>query len=122
MIERPMNPYAAEDFRNAMKKASEDISKKFEDFSEDLKRVGEQMKVNADYGKISFIDFDDMPTEYSGVMRLCYCNGRGAWQDVVFTLIAHGYEVTTRLEDATETEKELDGADKFVVIEYEEVE
>lgn len=120
--DEPMNPYAERDFAHAMKEASEDLNKKVKDFSEDLKKIGEQMKANADYGKVSFIDFDDMPTEYSGIMRLCYCNGRGAWQDVVFTLIAHGYEVTVWLEDATETEKELDGADKFVVIEYEEVE
>ena len=122
MIEKPMNPYAAEDFRNAMKKASEDISKRLEDFSEDLKRVGEQMKVNAEEGRMSFIELDDMPEEYSGVMRLNYLNGIGAWQDVLNTLIAHGYEVTVRLEDATEVEREMDGVDKFVVIEYGEVE
>ena len=114
MIDKPMNPYAERDFAHAVREATNN-------FSDELKRIGEQMKANvADYGKISFIDFDDMPTEYSGVMRLCYCNGRGAWQDVMFTLIAHGYEVTARLEDATETEREVDGADKFVVIEYEE--
>ena len=122
MIEKPMNPYAAEDFRNAMKKASEDMSKKFEDFSEDLKRIGEQMRVNAEEGVMSFIELDEMPEEYSGAMRLCYCNGIGAWQDVVNTLIAHGYEVTARLEDATETERELDKVDEWIVIEYGEVE
>ena len=105
-----------------MREASEAMSKKFEDFNEDLKRIGEQMKTNADYGKISFIDLDDMPTEYCGAMRLCYCNGIGAWQDVLNTLIAHGYEVTVRLEDATEVEREVDGADKWIVIEYGEVE
>ena len=116
MIEKPMNPYAERDFAHAVREATNN-------FSEELKRIGEQMKANvADYGKISFIDFDDMPTEYSGAMRLNYCNGRGAWQDVMFTLIAHGYEVTARLEDATETEREVDGADKFVVIKYGEVE
>lgn len=115
MTDRPMNPYAAEDFTNAIREASAK-------FGDELKKIGEQMKVNAEEGVMSFIELDDMPTEYSGVMRLCYCNGRGAWQDVVFTLIAHGYEVTARLEDATETERELDGADKFVVIEYGEVE
>ena len=71
---------------------------------------------------MSFIDFDDMPTEYSGAMRLNYLGGIGAWQDVLNILIAHGYEVTARLEDATEVEREVDGADKFVVIEYGEVE
>lgn len=114
MIEKPMNPYAERDFAHAVREATNN-------FSEELKRIGEQMKANVADAKISFIDFDDMPTEYSGTMRLCYCNGRGAWQDVMFTLIAHGYEVTARLEDATETERELDGADKFVVIEYGEV-
>lgn len=112
MIEKPTNPYAAEDFANAVKEASAE-------FGEDLKRIGEQMKTNADCGKMSFIDFDDMPTEYSGVMRLASCT---MWEDVVKALLGNGYEVTLRLEDATETEKELDGADKFVVIEYEEVE
>ena len=115
MIEKPMNPYAERDFAHAVREATNN-------FSEELKKIGEQMKANVADAKISFIDFDDMPTEYSGAMRLCYCNGRGAWQDVMFTLIAHGYEVTARLEDATETEKELDGADKFIVIEYGEVE
>ena len=121
MIDKPMNPYAAEDLRNAMKKASEDISRGLEDFSKDLKRVGEQMKVNVADAKISFIDFDDMPTEYSGIMRLQY-SPIGAWQDVFNILVANGYTVTATVEDATETERELDGADKFVVIEYGEVE
>ena len=119
--DEPMNPYATEDFKNAMKKASEDLSKGFKNFSEDLKRMGEQMQTNADYGKISFIDFDDMPTTYSGVMRLKY-DGVFAVYEVLEKLLENGYEVTIRLEDATETEKELDGADKFVVIEYGEVE
>ncbi len=80
------------------------------------------MKANVADAKISFIDFDEMPEEYSGVMRLNYLNGIGAWQDVVNILIAHGYEVTARLEDATETERELDKVDEWIVIEYGEVE
>lgn len=119
--DEPMNPYAAEDFRNAMKKASEDLSKGFKDFSDDLKRIGEQMKVNADKGVMSFIDFDDMPTEYSGVIKLPY-SPAGAWNDVFNILAVNGYRITATVEQPTETERELDGADKFVVIEYEEVE
>ena len=122
MIEKPMNPYAERDFAHAVNEANKDLGTKFVNFSEDLKRIGEQMKTNADYGKISFIDLDDMPTEYCGAMRLNYANGIGAWQDVLNILIAHGYEVTARLEDATEVEREVDGADKWIVIEYGEVE
>lgn len=115
MIEKPMNPYAERDFAHAVREATNN-------FSEELKRIGEQMKANVADAKISFIDFDEMPEEYSGVMRLNYHGGIGAWQDVLNILIAHGYEVTARLEDATEVEREVDGADKFVVIEYGEVE
>lgn len=112
MIDKPMNPYAERDFAHAVREATNNVS-------DELKRIGEQMKVNVADAKIPFIDFDDVPTEYSGVMRL---EKSTLWESVVDTLISSGYEVTLRLEDATETEKELDGADKFVVIEYEEVE
>lgn len=114
MIDKPMNPYAERDFAHAVREATNN-------FSDELKRIGEQMKANVADAKISFIDFDDMPTTYSGVMRLQY-SPIGAWQDVLNILIAHGYEVTARLENATEVEREVDGADKFVVIEYGEVE
>lgn len=115
MTDRPMNPYAAEDFTNAIREASAK-------FGEELKRIGEQMKANVADAKISFIDFDDMPEEYSGVMRLDYLGGVGGWQDVLTILIAHGYEVTARKESATETERELDKVDEWIVIEYGEVE
>ena len=109
----PMNPYAERDFahamKEAMKKAVIEVEHNYNEFPKDESKVVPK-------------PIWDMPTEYSGIMRLNYLNGCGAWQDVVNTLIAHGYEVTVRKEDATETEKELDGADKFVVIEYEEVE
>lgn len=113
MIEKPMNPYAERDFAHAVREATNN-------FSDELKRIGEQMKANVADAKISFIDFDDMPTEYSGAMRLQY-SPMGAWQDVFNILVANGYTVTATVEDATETEKALDGADKFVVIEYGEV-
>ena len=105
-IEKPMNPYAAEDFRNAIEEAVEKIKHNFNEFPKDKSMV------------IPHLIWDE-PTEYSGVMRLAACT---LWEDVVKVLLGNGYEVTARLEDATETERELDGADKFVVIEYEEVE
>lgn len=114
MIGKPMNPYAERDFAHAVREATNN-------FSEELKRIGEQMKANVADAKISFIDFDDMPEEYSGVMRLQY-SPIGAWQDVFNILVANGYTVTATVEDATETERELDGADKWIVIEYGEVE
>ena len=115
MIEKPMNPYATEDFANAVKEASVKLG-------EDLKRIGEQMQANAEEGAMSFLDLDDMPTEYCGTMSLNYMNGLGAWQDVMLILIAHGYEVTARKESATKTERELDKVEEWIVIEYEEVE
>lgn len=111
MANKPMNPYAAEDFSNAIRKASED-----------LKKMGEQIKAEIPFMDDSYVAFNDMHEEYCGIMRLNYLGGVGAWQDVLFTLMAHGYEVTARVEDATETEKLLDGVEKWVVIEYEEVE
>lgn len=112
MIDKPMNPYAERDFAHAVREATNN-------FSDELKRIGEQMKANVADAKISFIDFDEMPTEYSGIMRL---PASALWESFVDTLTDNGYEVIVRKEDATETEKELDGVDKFVVIEYGEVE
>lgn len=114
MIEKPMNPYAGRDFAHAVREATNN-------FSDELKRIGEQMKTNADCGKISFIDFDDMPTEYCGKMRLNYLNGLGAWQDVANILVAHGYEVTLHTEVASEVEREVDEIEKWIVIEFDEV-
>lgn len=108
--DEPMNPFATQDFRNAIKEATDKLGK-------ELGKIGEQMQVES-----PLFAYDDVYPEYGGRMRLNYLNGLGGWQDVLTILIAHGYEVTVRLEDATETERELDGADKFVVIEYEEVE
>ncbi len=105
--DEPRNPFADVDFTNAVNDAIRKTKKALED---------------TDFSEWKPMPYDDMYPEYGGRMRLVYANGRGAWQDVVFTLIAHGYEVTVRLGDATKVEKELDGADKFVVIEYGEVE
>lgn len=110
MIDKPMNPYAERDFAHAAREATNN-------FSEELKRIGEQMKSNVADAKISFIDFDDMPEEYSGIMRL---PTSALWESLVDTLTDNGYEVIVRKEDATEVEREVDGADKFVVIEYGE--
>lgn len=99
-----------EEFAKAMKES-------FDKWSKDFIEIGERMKDD-----FPFLAYDDMYPEYGGRMRLNYLNGVGGWQDVLTILIAHGYEVTARLEDATETEREMDGADKFVVIEYGEME
>ena len=109
--EKPRNPFASEDLANAIKKATEDISKSFD-------------KVGKDFSKwkpTPFV-FDDMHTEYGGRMKLNYLNGCGAWNDVMSVLIAHGYEVTAYTEVASEVEREVDGIDKWVVIEFDEVE
>lgn len=110
MIEKPMNPYAAEDFANAVKEAMKDVVEEvkhnYNEFPKDESKVIPHL-------------IWDMPTEYSGAMRL---PASALWESLVDTLTDNGYEVTVRKEDATETEREVDGADKFVVIEYGEVE
>lgn len=106
----PKDPSATEDFKSAIKKATDDLSKEFE-------KIGEQMKVD-----FPFLAHDDLYPEYGGRMRLNYANGRGAWHDVMAVLIAHGYEVTLHTEVASEVEREVDGIDKWIVIEFDEVE
>lgn len=109
-IDIPMNPYAAEDFANAVeeaiKEASIEVKYNYNEFPKDESKVIPK-------------PIWDMPTKYSGVVRF---PTSAMWESFMDTLIYNGYEVTVRKEDATETEKELDGADKFVVIEYREVE
>ena len=113
MIEKPMNPYAAEDFRNAVNSIRK--------VSEEFKRIGEQMKANIEEGMMSFIDCDEMPEEYSGVIKLPY-SPTGAWNDVFNILAVNGYRITATVEPPTETERKLDGVEPYIVIEYEEVE
>ena len=109
-IVKPMNPYATQDFANAikdaMKKAVIEVKHNYNEFPKDESKVVPK-------------PIWDMPTKYSGAVRL---PTSALWESFMDTLIDNGYEVTVRKEDATETEKELDGADKFVVIEYREVE
>ena len=108
--DEPSNPFATQDFKNAIKEATDKLGK-------NLGKIGEQMQVES-----PLLAYDDAYPEYGGRMRLNYLRGGGAWQDVANILIAHGYEVTLHTEDATETEKELDHIDKWVVIEFNEVE
>lgn len=108
--EEPMNPFATEDLRNAIKEATDDLGK-------ELGKIGEQIQVEP-----PLFAYDDMYPEYGGRMRLNYLNGCGAWQDVMNVLIAHGYEVTAHIEVASEVEREVDGIEKWVVIEFDEVE
>ena len=53
--------------------------------------------------------------------------GLDAWvvldlNDVMTVLISHGYEVTVHTEVASEVEREVDDIDKWIVIEFGEVE
>ena len=104
-----------EEFAKAMKESLEKWSKDFE-------KIGEQIHKNVAEDKITLMAYDDLYPEYGGRMRLNYLNGLGAWQDVASTLIAHGYEVTAHTEVASEVEREVDGIDKWIVIEFGEVE
>lgn len=110
MIEKPTNPYAAEDFANAVKEAMknvvEEVKHNYNEFPKDESKV------------IPHLIWDE-PTEYCGTMRLATS---ALWESLVDTLTDNGYEVTVRKESATETERELDKVDEWVVIEYEEVE
>ena len=112
MADKPMNPFATEDFANAMKES-------LEKWSKDLGKIGEQIQKNLAEDKVTFMTYDDMYSEYGGRVRL---EKSTMWEMMVDTLICNGYEVTVRLEEATETEKEMDGASTFVVIEFDEVE
>lgn len=105
--DEPSNPFADVDFTNAMNDAIRKTKKALED---------------TDFSEWKPMPYDDVYPEYGGRMRLVYANGRGAWHDVMSVLIAHGYEVTLHTEDATETEKELDHIDKWIIIEFDEVE
>ena len=109
MIEKPMNPYAEEDFKSAIRNATERLNKQVEELHNKFESIG-------------FINLEPMDEPYCGKMRLNYLNGLGAWQDVANILVAHGYEVTLHTEVASEVEREVDGIDKWIVIEFNEVE
>ena len=93
-----------------------------------ISSVADECKAEADKLKALMRDdyvlmpYDDAYPEYGGRMKLNYCYGRGAWHDVLTVLIAHGYEVTVHTEVASEVEREVDGIDKWIVIEFGEVE
>lgn len=104
-----------EEFAKAMKESLEKWSKDFE-------KIGEQIHKNVAEDKITLMGYDNLYPEYGGRMRLNYLNGIGGWHDVLTVLIAHGYEVTAHTEVASEVEREVDGIDKWIVIEFDEVE
>lgn len=105
--DEPRNPFADVDFTNAMNDAIRKTKKALED---------------TDFSEWKPMPYDDVYPEYGGRMRLNYLNGCGAWNDVMSILIAHGYEVTAHTEVASEVEREVDGIEKWVVIEFNEVE
>ena len=90
-----------------------------------INSVADECKAEAEKVKAMMRDdfvlmpYDDMYPKYGGRMRL---EKSTLWESLVDTLICNGYEVTVRLEEATETEREMDGASTFVVIEFGEVE
>lgn len=108
--DEPSNPFATQDFKNAIKEATDKLG-------EELGKIGKQIQVEP-----PLFAYDDMYPEYGGRMRLNYANGRGAWYDVLTVLIANGYKVTAHTEVASEVEREVDGIDEWVVIEFDEVE
>lgn len=100
-IKEPMNPFAERDMTNAINEA-------MGNFSEDLKKIGEQMK--ADF---PFTNFADMGEEYSGAIKLPYAPG-GAWSNVFNILALHGYAVSAEVE--------TEDGEQYVVIAFERVE
>lgn len=99
MIEKPMNPYAAEDFRNAVERAN----KCMKDFAE---------KVRSDFPFMDFEDMtDDTEDELTKCIRevnekpLCREGGKallnyrvnGAYDDFINILLANDYEVTAKI-------------------------
>ena len=94
--------------------------------TEDLKLGTEEfakaMKESLENWKPTLMRCDDVYPEYGGRMKLNYLNGCGAWNDVLSVLIAHGYEVKAHTEVASEVEREVDGIDKWIIIEFNEVE
>ncbi len=100
----------AEEFAKAMRES-------FDKWNKDFIEIGEKMKSD-----FPFLAYDDVYPEYGGRMKLNYLNGVGAWNDVLSVLIAHGYVVTAHTEVASEVEREVDGIDKWIVIEFNEVE
>lgn len=71
--------------------------------------------------KFPFLAHDDVYPEYGGRVKLPY-SPVGAWNDMFNILVVNGYEVTLHTEVASEVEREVDGIDKWIVIEFDEVE
>ena len=98
-----------EEFAKAMKES-------FDKWNKDFIEIGEKMK--ADF---PFMAYDDLYPEYGGRVKLPY-SPVGAWNDMFNILVVNGYEVTVHTEVASEVEREVDGIEKWVVIEFDEVE
>lgn len=93
-IEKPMNPYATEDFKNAIASATERINKGMED-------------MRKQFEGISFMNLEDMEDPYCGKCRLKW---DGRHKDFVNILLVNGYEVILKMDD-----------EKYVTVEFEEV-
>ena len=92
-----------------------------------ISSVADECKAEAEKLKAMMRDdfvlmpYDDLYPEYGGRMRLPY-SPVGAWNDMFNILVVNGYEVTAHTEDASEVEREVDGIEKWIVIEFGEVE
>ena len=104
--DEPRNPFADVDFTNAVNDAIRKTKKALED---------------TDFSEWKPMPYDDVYPEYGGRVKLPY-SPVGAWNDMFNILVVNGYEVTVHTEVASEVEREVDGIEKWVVIEFDEVE
>lgn len=93
MAEKPMNPFATTDFRNAMKEAVDDINR----------RVANMQKMHninftwADEAKVS-------PIETPKNRVVIQYSFNGAWTDFYAILLHNGYRVTAEVINDEEIE------------------
>ena len=87
-------------------------------FRQQAKETPDNIAVVYKDKQYTYAEVDNISDHIAG-----YVASRGlGLEDVVSILIAHGYEVTAHTEVASEVEREVDGIEKWVIIEFNEVE